>query len=247
MSVRHFHLSLRAHHAVAFDPADLANANRCVDPGHIDARLGNNHGTPGAGIRSAADDLQRALIGVHLADPQLVRIGMFLCLEHLADREGGQAIPGVGQILYLEAQIVERKKDIVQRRISFEMGLEPGQGELHGGLLRLRARLSLFGKAAQTGKACCAIAGASAARSPPTRPLKRAPFASNSARMSWPCRISVATPDTECQTASATFVPAFKPGALRRISAKNPCILRLISNNPKKLCTLGRRIATIKT
>ena len=68
MLVRQLHLALRAHHAVAFDAADLADADGGVDAGHIDAGLGDDDGDALARVGRAADDLLLALVGLHLAD-----------------------------------------------------------------------------------------------------------------------------------------------------------------------------------
>ena len=73
-----FQLALGGHHAKAFDATDFADTNRRVDARHIDARLGNNHRDPFAGIGGTANNLLNALVGLYLTDAQTVGIRVLL-------------------------------------------------------------------------------------------------------------------------------------------------------------------------
>ena len=77
-------LARRAQHAVRFHAADL----RALDgeaAGKLGSHLGDGHLQPRAHVRRTADDAQAILtVGRHLAQRQLVRIGMAAALEDLA-------------------------------------------------------------------------------------------------------------------------------------------------------------------
>ena len=131
MLVRQLQLAFRTHHAVGFDTADLANAQRHVDAGHIIAGLRQNHGDPGPRIGCAADDLLFALIRHHAADAQPVGIGVLRRLDHAGQREGGQSRGGVDDLLNLQPQIGQGIGDLVHRGGGVEVILEPREREFH--------------------------------------------------------------------------------------------------------------------
>ena len=114
MLVRQLHLALGAHHAIAFDATDFADVDGDVDAGNIGAGLGHYDGDACAGVRRAADDLQFAIIGGDGADVQLVRIGVLLGGQHLADGKGTQFLGRVFNAFDLEAQIGQGIEDLVQ-------------------------------------------------------------------------------------------------------------------------------------
>ena len=131
MLVAQLQLAFRTHHPVAFHAADLADAQRHVDAGHIIAGLGQHDRDPRAGIRRAADDGLLALVGQHIADPQLVGIGVLFGVQNAGQREGGQLGRGVHDLLDLEAQIGQRLGDLVHIGRGIEMVFQPGEGEFH--------------------------------------------------------------------------------------------------------------------
>ena len=132
MFVRQLHLALGTHHAVAFDATDLAHLDRCVDAGHVGAGLGHHHGDALARVGRAADDLDLARIRLHLADLELVGIGMLFGRKHLADGEGPQLGGGVDHLFDLKPEIGQGIKDFVKRRGRVQMAFQPGKREFHG-------------------------------------------------------------------------------------------------------------------
>ena len=124
--VRQFQLALRGHHPVAFDAADRAHADRGVDARHVDAGMGDHDSDALARVRRAADDLLQAVTGLHLADLQLVRVGMLLRTFDPADGEGPQPLGRVFDPLDLEPEVGERLRQDLDRGVGLEMGFQPG-------------------------------------------------------------------------------------------------------------------------
>jgi hypothetical protein len=132
MLIRQLKLALGAHHAVAFNAADLADRQRHVDAGHIGAGSGEGADQPGPCIGRAADDLDGlAVTGVDGENLQLVGVGMPVCRQHLGNDErleGRLVVDG----LNFEADRRQALDDLVERSVGVEMILEPGEGEFHG-------------------------------------------------------------------------------------------------------------------
>ena len=143
MFVRQLEFALRGHHAEAFDAADLADADGGVDSRHVDARLCHDDGDALARVRGAADDLQLALVGRHLADTQAVGIGVGLGMEHPADGKFPEPVSGVRHLFDLEPEIGQRLGDLVDAGGGFEVRFQPGQGEFH----RFGFRRAISGRA----------------------------------------------------------------------------------------------------
>jgi hypothetical protein len=92
MLVRHVEFLLGTHHAVAFDTADLADAKRHVETRNIVARTRQGPNEAGAGIRCAANDLQRlAAVDVRTRidgkNPEAVSLGMLFGRQDFRDDE----------------------------------------------------------------------------------------------------------------------------------------------------------------
>ena len=178
MFVGQLHLAFRTHHSVAFDAADLADADGGVDARNIDAGLGHDDGDAFAGIGRAADDLRLARVGENLAHAQAVGIRVRFGLENAADGEVGQPRGGVRDLFDLEAQIGQRLGDRVHRGGGVEVILEPGKREFHRDLpglygLRVRARHASLAEVVRAEKAAQGFsrrAGAHQASAPPPRP-----------------------------------------------------------------------------
>ena len=131
--VGNFELGLGDEHAVRFDAADHALAERDLLARNIASRRGEHAHHPGAGVRRAAHDLHRiAPAGVDDADAKPVGIRMLLRLDDARDGEGRERGPLVLDRLDLEADARQHRHDLVERGLGLEMILEPGQGELHG-------------------------------------------------------------------------------------------------------------------
>ena len=109
------HFAFGTHHAIAFDATDFADADGAINAGHVNAGLGDHNGDPFAGIGRATDDLGLAFIGVHLANPKSVCIGVRFGLDDLADGKIGQPACGVRHALYLKAEVGQRLGDFVNR------------------------------------------------------------------------------------------------------------------------------------
>ena len=129
--VAEFQLAFRGHHPVALDAADLADAQRRVDAGHVVAGLGEHDGDPRPRIRRAADDLLFALVGHDPADPQPVGVGVLFGVGDLGQRERGQAGGGVVDVLDLEPEIGQGVGDLGDGGRGVEVVTEPGEGEFH--------------------------------------------------------------------------------------------------------------------
>jgi tRNA-binding EMAP/Myf-like protein len=122
----------RAEHAVRFDAADHALAERDILAGNIGSGRREDALHAGARIGRAADDLHRlAGAGVHHADPQPVGIGMLLRFDHRGDGEIAQLRRRIGDAFDLKADLRQRLGDRRQRGVGVEMVLEPGEGEFH--------------------------------------------------------------------------------------------------------------------
>ncbi len=97
------------------------------------SRRGEDCFQPRPSVRGAADHLQRrGFADIDLADPQAIGVGMRRGLENLRDAEGAKLFGGIVDMLDLEPDPGQRLDDHVERRLGFEMGFQPGQGEFHG-------------------------------------------------------------------------------------------------------------------
>ena len=56
---------------------------------------------------------------------------MLPCLHHVGDGEGREVVAGPANALHLEPDGGELGRDLVERRVRFQMRLQPGEGELH--------------------------------------------------------------------------------------------------------------------
>ncbi|MNZ49220.1 hypothetical protein D3C78_669810 [compost metagenome] len=120
-----------AHHAVAFDAANLADGQRHIDARNIHAGTSERTNEAGACIRRAADDLHRlAVTSIHHQHLEAVGLGMFFSGNDLGDDE---RLVGrlVIDVLDLEANRRQPLANLVQRRIRFEMLFQPGKSEFH--------------------------------------------------------------------------------------------------------------------
>ena len=131
MLFRKLQLALRAHHAVAFDAADLADGKRHVDAGHIGAGRRKGADEARARIGRAADDLHRlAVAGVDGQHLQLVGVGVSSAVSTLAITKGFSDDLS-------STDSTSRPIDVSRSTISssvasgVEMILEPGKGEFH--------------------------------------------------------------------------------------------------------------------
>jgi hypothetical protein len=87
---------------------------------------------PGAGIGRAAHHLQRlACTGVDGQHLQLVGIGMRRGGQHPRDPEARQLFRRVRQLLDLDPERVELRRDVLRGRLGVEVVLQPGERELH--------------------------------------------------------------------------------------------------------------------
>lgn len=121
---------------MAFDAADLADLNGCVDAGDIGSGMGDHDVDPFARVRRAADDLLFALIGGNPANAQAVGIRVLFGGDHMAGREGGERGGGVFDALNLKPKVGQRLGNLVERRIRFQMIAQPVQGEFHRSVRR---------------------------------------------------------------------------------------------------------------
>ena len=129
--VAELELGGRAQHAVRLDAADDALGERDLLAGNIGPDRREHALHPGARVRRAADDLNRARAGFDDADPQPVGVGMRLGLDDVADDEAGVLGARVLDALDLEADAGQRVDDLGERGLRVEMVLEPGEGEFH--------------------------------------------------------------------------------------------------------------------
>ena len=116
---------------MALDAADLADLDGGVDARNVVAGGGDHDLDAGARVGGAADDLFLALGGQHVADPELVGVGVFLGGQNLAHGEGGETLGGVVDALDLEAEIGQGEGDLAECRVGLQMLLEPGEREFH--------------------------------------------------------------------------------------------------------------------
>ena len=127
-----FKLCARAQHAVGLNSPDHALAKRHVFCGNVGSRLCEHGLQPGARVGGAADDLNwRALAAIDHTDAQAVGVRVLIGLDHMRDHEVFQLFGGIVEAFNLKADARQRLDDLVERRVRFEMVLEPGEGEFH--------------------------------------------------------------------------------------------------------------------
>ena len=134
-----FQFPLGRHHAKGFDPANLANADGRVDAGDINAGAGDHDGDPCPRIRCAANNPGRAVLGLHLTHTQLVSVRMLFRALDISDREITQLFRRILDTFHFKTQIGQGFGDLIDSRVGFKVGLQPGQGEFH------RAHFRQFG------------------------------------------------------------------------------------------------------
>ena len=130
--VREAHLALGDQHAVGLDAADRALLE--VDAGARDVSAGRGEDAlhAGPGVGRAADHLDLAVVlRLHDADPEPVGVRMGPGLLDVGDGEGRQRLAAVLHALKLEADHRQLVGDLLQRGLGLQVGLQPGQGELH--------------------------------------------------------------------------------------------------------------------
>ena len=129
--VGHVELLFGAHHAVAFDTADLADGKRHVDARHIGSRTGERTDHAGARIRRTADDLHRlAVTGIDRQHLQPVGFRMLFRRQDLGDDER-LVSRLVIDMLDFEPDRRQALADLVEARIGIEMIFQPGECEFH--------------------------------------------------------------------------------------------------------------------
>ena len=129
--LRDHHLAFRTQHAVRFDAADLRLLQIDAGARNVGARRREDAGHAGARVGRAAHDLNHAVAGLDVADPEPVGIGVRARLDDLGDGESGQAVGHVDDVVDLEADAEQAVGDLVDGGPGVEMLLEPGESELH--------------------------------------------------------------------------------------------------------------------
>ena len=87
------------------------------------------HAGPRVGRAAHHLDLLRARID-H-AEPELVGVRMLPCVHHVCDGEGREIVARAADLLHLEPDCGELRREFVEGRIRLQMRLQPGEGELH--------------------------------------------------------------------------------------------------------------------
>mmetsp|Transcript_27847 Transcript_27847/g.51988 ORF Transcript_27847/g.51988 Transcript_27847/m.51988 type:complete len:221 (+) Transcript_27847:2067-2729(+) len=135
MLVAEFQLTLRCHHAKALHAADFAHGNGDIEPRNIHARFTDNDGDAFACVWRAADDLQLTLVGGHFAYTQFVGIRVLFGVHHFAQREVGQPLGRVGNVLNLKAKVGQRLDNLVNACVGLKVVFQPGKSEFHSEFL----------------------------------------------------------------------------------------------------------------
>ena len=125
------HLALGAEHAAALDAPDLRLLEHDAGAGDGGAGRGEDalHARPRVGRAAHNLDLFRA--GIDRAEAELVGVRVLPRLHHIGDGEGRKLVTGAANALHLEPDGGELGRDVVERRVRFQMRLQPGEGELH--------------------------------------------------------------------------------------------------------------------
>ena len=131
MIVANAHLAHRQQHALGLHAADFADLQRHVGAGDIEPSGGKDALHASARIRRAAHDGVDLRAVIDLAHPQPVGIGVLHRLDHMGDAECGQRGAAILHALEFEADHGQRIGDFGQGGGGVEMGLEPGERELH--------------------------------------------------------------------------------------------------------------------
>jgi hypothetical protein len=130
--VGNFEFRRRAQHARALDAADGADSERDVLAGNICAGRREHALHAGAGIRGAADHLDRsALARIDHAHAQAIGVGVLLGGDHIRHFVGRQRLRLVLDLFDFQADAGERLDDVVEGGRGVEMILQPGEGEFH--------------------------------------------------------------------------------------------------------------------
>ena len=132
MVVAKLELTRRAHHAVAFDPADRRDLQRQVAAGDVRTRRSEHAEQSGAGVGRSAHHLDlfagARIDGQHL---KLVGLRMLLRGQHLGDAKWRQRYGPVADLLHLQPDGGKLVGDLLSRSICVEVVLQPFQREFH--------------------------------------------------------------------------------------------------------------------
>jgi hypothetical protein len=157
MAVGNLQLFFGAHHAMAFDAADIADGQRHVDAGNIGTGRGKSADQAGAGIRRAADDLHR-LVGADIDHQHLQPVGLRMLFgrQDLGDDEGLERRLVVDGIDF-EADLGQAGADLIKTSLGVEVIFQPGECEFHWSSFIIKSM-----KCAEYQPAYAALPGASA-------------------------------------------------------------------------------------
>ena len=131
MLVRQFQFAFRGHHPVAFDTANIADAQCDIDARHVIARLGQNDGDPFPRIRRTAHDLLFTFVCRHTTHAQTVCIRVLLRMRDFRKRKRFQLVRRVFNAFDLKPEVGERIGDLIDACRGIEMCFEPGEREFH--------------------------------------------------------------------------------------------------------------------
>ena len=125
------HLALGAEHAAALDAPDLRLLEDRAGAGDGGAGRGEDafHAGPGVGRAAHHLDLRRARID--RTEAELVGVRVLPRFDHVSDGEGRELVAGAADLLHLQPDRGELRRDLVDRRVRFQVRLQPGEGELH--------------------------------------------------------------------------------------------------------------------
>ena len=125
------HFALGAEHAAALDTPDLRLLEHDAGAGDGSTGRGEDALHAGPRIGRAADHLDLFHARIDDAETELVGVRMLPGLDHVGDGEGCKLVARPADLLHLEPDGGELGRDVVERRIRFQMRLQPGEGELH--------------------------------------------------------------------------------------------------------------------
>ncbi len=124
-------LAGRAEHAVRGFAANDARFEIEAGAGNVGARRGEHTFHAGARVGCAADHLHDTLAGIDAADPQTVGIRMLLRFRDIADHERLERLGRILDAFDLEAERRQGLGDGGGIGTGVQLGLQPGEGELH--------------------------------------------------------------------------------------------------------------------
>ena len=121
MFVGELQLSFRAHHAKAFNAADLGFGQGEIDAGHIGAHRRENTFEAFAGIGRAADDLQSFAAGIDCQDLQFVRIRMRCGFDDFRHPIRGEIFGRVFDLFHFEPDAHHGLDNLVEGGVCLQM------------------------------------------------------------------------------------------------------------------------------